>query len=119
MKPALPDEMISSLVQGDTLPLPYTGLPELKAIRNEADMRKLLSALSPDAPLETINRQAEIHWRNLSELRTEDVMLLPLPGGKQVALAQVTLPRLGPELQARMLADAAIKASNSGRTNRT
>ena len=74
------------------LRLPFAGLPDLSGVRSEADMRRLLQTLSPDTPPETIVRQAEVHWRNVSELMAHDVVLVPLANKAGYAIGEITAP---------------------------
>lgn len=70
------------------LALPFEGLPDLSRVNSEETMRLLLVSRTPDAAPETIARQADMHWKRLSQLALGDLMVLPLSYGK-IALAEV------------------------------
>ena len=72
------------------LPLPFGDLPDLTGVDSEATMRRLLGALAPDSPPETIVRRAETTWQLYSNLAADDLIVVPLAEGKLVALAEIT-----------------------------
>lgn len=82
-------EAEQSLAQQMRLPLPFAGLPDLSGVDSEEKMRRLLMAINPDAPPESIVRQADVHWGRFGELAHGDLILLPLANQK-TALAEVT-----------------------------
>jgi predicted Mrr-cat superfamily restriction endonuclease len=73
-----------------SLPLPYAGLPDLSSIRDEDAMRRLLAHIDPDAAPETINRQADMHWRTLSGLQRGDLIVMPYTYRKEYGIGEVT-----------------------------
>jgi predicted Mrr-cat superfamily restriction endonuclease len=74
------------------LPLPFAGVPDLSNIRSNGQLRQLLQMLHPDDPPETILRKADRLWLQYECLAREDIIAVPLPGKKQLMIAEVTRP---------------------------
>jgi len=90
LRQSLTAEQEQQIAQQPVLMLPFKGLPDLSGTQSEGALQAMMRQLQPDTPFETIHRQAEIHWRNLSQLRIEDLIIVPLPHNKSAALAQVS-----------------------------
>ncbi len=78
-----------NLAQHTRLPLPFDGLPDLSGVDSAEKMRRVLIAIHPDAPPETLARQTDMYWGRFGELALGDLILLPL-SNRKIALAEVT-----------------------------
>ena len=74
------------------LALPFEDLPDLSMIKNPVECRHLLQALHPDDPPETIARKTERIWKLYGTMQVEDIIAVPLPSRKEVAIAEVKHP---------------------------
>lgn len=74
------------------LPLPLEDLPDLSVIRSQTEFRHLLKALHPEAPPETLTRIIERTWKIFRGVEVEDIIAVPLPVSREVAIAEVTGP---------------------------
>lgn len=70
--------------------LPFEGMPDLSRLNSVRQCKDLVQLLHPDAPPETISRLAERVWRIFATLQKEDIIAVPLPHSRQLALASVT-----------------------------
>lgn len=66
-----------NLQQETWLKLPFPGLPDLAGIASLEDMQRLLAHIDANAAPESINRRADVHWRNLG-LSNGDLVIVPL-----------------------------------------
>lgn len=71
------------------LRLPFDGLPDLTQVSNAQEARRLLALLHPDEPPEATARRVERFWHRFSTLQLEDVIAVPLPLSRKLALATV------------------------------
>ncbi len=79
--------------------LPYENLPDLTHVRTEHEATRLLRMLHPGEPPEAIGRMHDKFWALHSGIQEEDVIAIPMPNSKKLALAQVAGPyeyRVGP-----------------------
>lgn len=90
LNPAFTESEEATFIEHSELPLPFAGLPDLSGVESEFAMRALIAAVHPELPPESINRRAEIAWRNYHELALEDLVLVPYAQGRLAALAEVT-----------------------------
>ncbi|MDE3036893.1 MAG: hypothetical protein KGJ21_00345 [Pseudomonadota bacterium] len=72
------------------LVLPFGEAPDLSGISDLAALRRLLQALHPEDPPETITRRAERIWPLYNGMAIEDIIAVPLPSRRELALAEVT-----------------------------
>jgi predicted Mrr-cat superfamily restriction endonuclease len=72
------------------LKLPFGDLPDLSMIHTALECRHLLQALYPDEPPEALMRRVERIWPYYSGLQAEDIIAVPLPLRREVALAELT-----------------------------
>jgi predicted Mrr-cat superfamily restriction endonuclease len=97
---SLTPEEEARITERTHLILPFEGLPDLTPITSQAGARQLLELLYPDEPPEALSRRLERFWNHFTALGKEDTIGVPLPGLKQLALAEVTGPyeyRIGAE----------------------
>ena len=73
-----------------SLTLPYDGWPDLSAIHSHGACRRLLQSLDPGIPPETLAVKSDYLWQRYGELKKDDIIAVPLPSRKTVALAGVT-----------------------------
>ena len=85
---------MQALTQRGELELPYGDLPDLTAIHSESSMQQLLARFKPDAPPETLRREADNYWKILGAMEKEDIFVIPYAGRRHVALAQIIRPYL-------------------------
>ncbi len=79
-----------ALKQRDYLPLPFKDIPNLLPLQNSWDFRRLLSAQNVDMPPESIERLHDRVWKIYTELRAEDVIIVPLKHKRVVAVAELS-----------------------------
>jgi predicted Mrr-cat superfamily restriction endonuclease len=84
-----PEEEVK-LRQQPYVALPLADVPDLSRVMNLADCRRLLQAIHPDAPPETINRLADRVWKYYSEVHPGDIIAVLLRSREEIALAEVT-----------------------------
>lgn len=72
------------------LTMPWQGIPNLGGIHQQPELRKLIAQMMPDAPPETITLRTQVVWKGFSELQKEDLIAVPLPQSKWLALAEIT-----------------------------
>lgn len=100
LQQALTAEEEASVTTRTHLQLPYADLPDLTAVTSPARAMQLLRALHPDEPPESLTRRFDAFWNLHSGLHEEDVIAVPLPHRRRVALATVTGRyeyRIGPD----------------------
>ena len=88
-QPLTPDEELR-IATAAYLILPYDNLPDLTYINTVEKARKLLRMLYPDEPPETISRKLEQFWPLHTGIEVDDIIAVPLPVTKKMALAQVS-----------------------------
>lgn len=71
------------------LPLPFDDMPDMSMVGSIEQCRHLLRALYPDDPPEAIDRKIDLTWRQYAGLRIEDIIVVPLPSKKELAIAEV------------------------------
>jgi hypothetical protein len=72
------------------LSLPFEGLPDLSQVHNLAQCQHLLRALHPKDAIETLALKADRIWSQYSGLQLEDLVAVPLPASKKVALCRIS-----------------------------
>ncbi len=98
-QPLTPQEE-ANIEQRTHLTLPFDNLPDLSRVTSEATCHHLLSKLHPELPPESITGMLDRVWKQYRLLHLEDILAVPLPASKSVALAHVTGPyeySVGPE----------------------
>ena len=80
----------AQITQRLMLMMPWQGIPNLGGIHQQPELRKLIAQMMPDAPPETITLRTQVVWKGFSELQKEDIIAVPLPQGKRLALAEIT-----------------------------
>jgi hypothetical protein len=68
----------------------FGDMPDLSMVKSEGHCRRLLQALYPGDPPETLQRKSERIWKLYGHIALEDIMVVPLPSRRAVALAEVT-----------------------------
>jgi len=86
----LTPEEEGSITARTHLQLPYQNLPDLTAITTHAQARHLMRMLHPDEPPESLSRRIDDFWKPHTEMNLEDLIAVPLPASRQIALATVT-----------------------------
>lgn len=72
--------------------LPFRDIPDLSQTASAADVRRMLMALHPDAPPETIASLLERSWKFYQEIAPEDMVVVPMESRKALAIACITGP---------------------------
>lgn len=88
-EPLTPDQE-QRIAERTWLELPFEGMPNLAAVNNQAECKKLLQMLYPDAPPESIAAKLDHIWPRYSNLHPEDIIAIPLHGRKEIALAEIS-----------------------------
>lgn len=68
------------------------GLPDLTMVSGHNELRKMLVALYPEWPPETLRARTDYNWDFLHSILPEDVVGQLLPSRKQVAFGRITGP---------------------------
>jgi hypothetical protein len=87
---ALSAQEEDSIEQHDRVVLPFNGVPDLSEIAAIGQIKSILSMLHPDMPPESVSRMAERYWTLYQGLAVDDVIAVPLPYRREVALAQIS-----------------------------
>lgn len=83
-----PDEE-ADIVQRAELALPLGEVPDLSGVSSIAGLRRLLAAMQPDEPPETIAGRADRIWPLYHGVAMEDIIAVPLAGAREFVLAEV------------------------------
>jgi predicted Mrr-cat superfamily restriction endonuclease len=79
-----------AIEQRARLLLPFDGVPDLSFVASAGELAKMLSALHPDLPIETLARRAERHWELFQGLQPDDLVAVPLHARKEIVLAKIS-----------------------------
>ncbi len=86
----LSPEEEAAVEKRERLVLPFDGVPDLSTIETQAELHKMLSALHPELPPESIARTAERHWSRFQNLHADDLVAVPLHARREIALATLS-----------------------------
>jgi predicted Mrr-cat superfamily restriction endonuclease len=96
----------ASIRERKALELPLGDVPDLTGVVGFSGCRRLLQALHPDEPPEATLRQAERLWALYGGVQPQDIIAVPLPRRRALALAEVRGPyrhEAGPQAAHRHL----------------
>lgn len=87
---ALSPEEEQAIASREVLPLPFETVPDLSKVVSRSDLKYLLHVLHRDDPPEAIGHRLDHLWHIYSGLQEEDIIGVPLPARREVAIAEVT-----------------------------
>lgn len=82
----------AQLRERTALPLPLGDAPDLTGLTSLSGCRQRLHTLHPDEPPEALRRRTERLWTLYAGVQKDDIIAVPLPARRQLALAEVTGP---------------------------
>lgn len=72
--------------------LPFENIPDLSLVRSQGNFRELLTKLYPELPPESIMLTLDRMWAQFSGVQMDDIVVVPLPAKKSVAIGRVNGP---------------------------